>query len=466
MTLQDFLSRLDGVRGHGDKFMARCPAHDDHDPSLSITQGEDGRILLHCFAGCSTKSILDSLGLSLRDLFPENDDLSYLIGRGQSAEEISRLADAGVPVAEQAEAARRLEAREQDCKADAMGIFRPISEFQEIEAKWLVPEWIPAGQITLLASDGGVGKTSIVCNIAAAISSGGRCILDSSGARRDPQRVLFFTTEDSISQKLKKKLRLLHAQQSNIIAPDPALDDGGCLRGLKFGEPLLEEVIKQYRPALCIMDPVQGYVPANVNMCSRNAMRDCMSTLTGLGEQTGCAFLVVCHSNKRRGASGRDRISDSSDLWDIARSVIMAGYDPSEQGLRYLANEKNNYASLQETVLFRMTENGLPEHAGFSEKHDRDFIQESYSTPACATEPFNSALLDALEAASNPFEPVKFSYSSFEKIYGSSIWGGKQPKRALEAVRAEFEAGGYILEVKTIKLDGEPKKGFIIQKAG
>lgn len=466
MTLQDFLSRLDGVHGHGNKFTARCPAHDDHDPSLSVTQGADGRILLHCFAGCSPENIVGAMGLTMRDLFPENDDLTYLLGRGQSADEISRLADSGLSIAEQADAARRIEAREHEEKAGAISIFRPVSEFQEIEAKWLIPGWIPAGQITLLASDGGVGKTSVVCDIAAAISSGGRCILDAPGIRREPQQVLFLTTEDGISQKLKKKLRLLHANQDNVIAPDPTLDNDGYLRGLKFGEPLLEAVIKQYRPALCIMDPVQGYVPSNVNMCSRNAMRDCMSTLTGLGEQTGCAFLVVCHSNKRRGASGRDRISDSSDLWDIARSVIMAGYDPSEQGLRYLANEKNNYASLQETVLFRMTENGLPEHAGFSEKHDRDFIQESYSTPACATEPFNSALLDALEAASNPFEPVKFSYSSFEKIYGSSIWGGKQPKRALEAVRAEFEAGGYILEVKTIKLDGEPKKGFIIQKAG
>lgn len=466
MTLQDFLSRLDGVHGHGNKFTARCPAHDDHDPSLSITQGEDNRILLHCFAGCSTENIVSAMGLALKDLFPESDDLNYLIQHGQSATEISQLAESGISVAEQAQAVRRIEAREQDCKADAMSIFRPLSEFQEIEAKWLVPGWVPAGQITLLASDGGVGKTSVVCNIAAAISSGVRCILDSPDTRRDPQRVLLLTTEDSVSQKLKRKLRLLNANQMNIIAPDPSIDSNGYLRDLKFGEPLLENVIKQYRPALCVMDPVQGYVPANVNMCSRNAMRDCMSTLTSLGEQTGCAFLVVCHSNKRRGASGRDRISDSSDLWDIARSVIMAGYDPSEQGLRYLANEKNNYSSLQQTVLFRMNGNGLPEHAGFSEKHDRDFIQDAYSSTSSTPKPFNTALLDALEEAANPFEPIKFSYSSFEKIHGAAIWGGKQPKRALESVRAEFEAGGYDLVIKTIKMDGEAQKGFIIQKAG
>lgn len=466
MQISDFLARLDGVKKHGDRYTAKCPAHDDHTPSLSIREGADGRILLHCFAGCSVDQIVGAMGLKIVDLFPasDSDNLRYLLDHGQTAEDIAQRTEAGIPVAEQADAARRLELREQGQHTDALSLFRPVSEFEEVEAKWLVPGWIPEGQIALLASDGGIGKTSVVCNIAAAISSGGRCILDREPIQREPRKVLFLTTEDSISQKLKRKLRLLHANQENIIAPDPALDTDGYLRHLKFGEPLLGEVVKQYRPALCVLDPVQGFVAPSVNMCARNAMRDCMSTLANLGEQTGCAFLVVCHSNKRRGASGRDRISDSADLWDIARSVIMAGYDPTEQGVRYLANEKNNYARLQETVLFRMGDSGIPEHAGFSDKHDRDFVQDSYNSPTKAEEPFNTALLDALEQEANPFEAVRFSYSSFERVYGAGIWAGKQPKRALEAVRAEFEDGGYSLTIKTLKIDGKPEKGFVLQR--
>ena len=49
---------------------ARCPAHDDHDPSLSIGIGDDGKILLHCFAGCSMETIVAKLGLQPADLFP------------------------------------------------------------------------------------------------------------------------------------------------------------------------------------------------------------------------------------------------------------------------------------------------------------------------------------------------------------------------------------------------------------
>lgn len=65
----DFLSRLDGVKARGaGRLVARCPAHPDKSPSLSIREVDD-RILLHCFAGCEAASICEALGLSLKDLF-------------------------------------------------------------------------------------------------------------------------------------------------------------------------------------------------------------------------------------------------------------------------------------------------------------------------------------------------------------------------------------------------------------
>jgi hypothetical protein len=71
--IDNILSRLDGVRKNGSGWMARCCAHEDRNPSLSITEKE-GRILLKCFAGCDTASILDALGLTWQDLFA--DDLT------------------------------------------------------------------------------------------------------------------------------------------------------------------------------------------------------------------------------------------------------------------------------------------------------------------------------------------------------------------------------------------------------
>lgn len=68
MTLEDLLSRLDGVRRSSRGYRAHCPAHKDGSPSLSIAKG-DGGLLLHCFAGCEKPAIVAAIGLTMTDLF-------------------------------------------------------------------------------------------------------------------------------------------------------------------------------------------------------------------------------------------------------------------------------------------------------------------------------------------------------------------------------------------------------------
>ena len=72
MNVDALLSRLNGVKRTGkDRWLARCPAHDDKSPSLSIRELPDGRILLHDFASCSIEEILNSVELTFDALFPE-----------------------------------------------------------------------------------------------------------------------------------------------------------------------------------------------------------------------------------------------------------------------------------------------------------------------------------------------------------------------------------------------------------
>lgn len=72
MTAETLLARLDRVKATGQgRWIARCPAHEDRSPSLSIRELEDGRVLLHDFGGCDVGAILDAVGLDLSDLFPE-----------------------------------------------------------------------------------------------------------------------------------------------------------------------------------------------------------------------------------------------------------------------------------------------------------------------------------------------------------------------------------------------------------
>jgi hypothetical protein len=73
MTLEQILAKLEGVRGSAGQYTARCPAHDDTNASLSISQADDGRILVKCFAGCTFQNIVNALGLSESDFFPKND---------------------------------------------------------------------------------------------------------------------------------------------------------------------------------------------------------------------------------------------------------------------------------------------------------------------------------------------------------------------------------------------------------
>ena len=79
-----------------------------------------------------------------------------------------------------------------------LSLFKALDDFPEEDAKWLIPGWIPEGQISIIAADGGIGKTTIWCNVIAALSNGTACILDPPGTVRAPMKVMFLTTEDSV----------------------------------------------------------------------------------------------------------------------------------------------------------------------------------------------------------------------------------------------------------------------------
>jgi hypothetical protein len=68
--IDSVLSRLPDARRGGKGWMARCPHHEDSSASLSIAEGSDGRVLVHCFAGCPSLDVVADLGLSVVDLFP------------------------------------------------------------------------------------------------------------------------------------------------------------------------------------------------------------------------------------------------------------------------------------------------------------------------------------------------------------------------------------------------------------
>ena len=251
-----------------------------------------------------------------------------------------------------------------------------LSDVEEKEAEWHVWRYMPKGQINVLAGDGGAGKTTIWCGLAAAASNGMRAFFEEEvinpfePERKEPQKVIFFSSEDSLECTLKARLRKAGANLDNIYSA--SLKDERFSQ-IKFNSPLLKDLIKDVKPALVIFDPIQAFIPPDIQMGQRNAMRNCLNPLIGLGEEYGTTFLIVVHTNKRQGVYGRNRIADSADVWDIARSVIITG--TAKDNIRYLSHEKSNYGELGRTALYTI-EDGIAVFKEYCDKRDADFVRE------------------------------------------------------------------------------------------
>ena len=256
-----------------------------------------------------------------------------------------------------------------------------MADAEEKEPEWLIQDYMPRYQITSMAGDGGSGKTTDWCAIVAAISSGKRPFLLDGYIPFDynltgPGKVMFFSAEDSYEYTLKRRLRKNGANLANIISIDIADDR---FQDVKFNNPFLGQLIEKHRPVLCVFDPIQAFVPPEIRMGDRNAMRNCLAPLIGYGEKFGATFLIIEHANKQSGVWGRKRIADSADIWDISRSVIMAG-ETSEPGIRYLSHEKSNYGRTGKTILYCI-EDEVVKFKAYTDKKDKDFVTEvDYTT--------------------------------------------------------------------------------------
>ncbi|MCR9118097.1 MAG: hypothetical protein NXI22_14265, partial [bacterium] len=84
--IERVLAQLPDAQKTKEGWKARCKAHDDNNPSLSIATADDGRVLLHCHAGCRVEAVCDSLGLRMIDLMPTGDTIAKPSGKKSSAD--------------------------------------------------------------------------------------------------------------------------------------------------------------------------------------------------------------------------------------------------------------------------------------------------------------------------------------------------------------------------------------------
>ena len=261
-----------------------------------------------------------------------------------------------------------------------------MADIQERKAAWLIDGFIPRNELTILGGAGGIGKTFIWTALAAAVSSGRKPFLlnDSFSDNNEtlPQKVMFFSSEDDLGAVLRGRLRASGANLENIITVDSSSPD---FQRVKLNSAFLEQLIERYRPALVIFDPLQSFLPPRTDMRARNDMREAVSKLHVFGAKYGTTFLVVAHTNKAAGVWGRNRLADSSDLWDAARAVLICGMAEQKSGLRYLSPEKSSYGPLARTVLFRVEDNTVS-FVGYSDLRDEDYVRAASKQSAVAPE--------------------------------------------------------------------------------
>ena len=215
-------------------------------------------------------------------------------------------------------------------------------------------------------------------------------------------KVLILAGEDDPGKVLKARLLAAGADMNRVLVLTADDYFGKTGQPLTLKDQALADFAAKAGPLLLIVDPLQSFLPAGVEMASRNQMRSILLPLKAIASAQRCAVLLVMHSNKKQGVSDRKRLADSSDIWDMARSVLMMGRSNSD-GKIYLSHEKSSYSRPRQTVLLHIEDVELDGvrtaqavFDGYTDKKDADFIKEPRVRQAQTKEDTRDAILNVL----------------------------------------------------------------------
>jgi KaiC/GvpD/RAD55 family RecA-like ATPase len=230
-----------------------------------------------------------------------------------------------------------------------------IISMDEIKAKevdWLWYPYIPYGKITIVQGDPGEGKTTFVLQLAALLSKGEKlpCVDDNN----EPISIIYQTAEDGLDDTIKPRLVEAYADCSKIKVIDESKDP------LTMTDERIETAIAETGARLIILDPIQAYLGANVDMHRANEIRPVLQRLAFIAEKYKCAIVLIGHMNKSKGAKSTYRGLGSIDFQATARSVLIVGRIKENPTVRVIAHEKSSLAPEGDSIAFELdTESGF-----------------------------------------------------------------------------------------------------------
>lgn len=219
----------------------------------------------------------------------------------------------------------------------------PAADVRPEGLRWLWRDRIPLGKLTLLAGDGGLGKSTLTIALAAQLSHGS---LDGE-LKGEAAGTLILSTEDDAADTIVPRLMAAGADLSrvHVQAEDP--ESGYAPVSLPDDQEALVDVVETLGVRLVVFDPLTAFLSERVDSFKDQSVRRALGPVTAFARQRGVAVVGIMHLNRREGAEVSSRISGSSGFRNAARSVLIFGADPDDPeapdgSRRVIAQEKAN----------------------------------------------------------------------------------------------------------------------------
>lgn len=233
-------------------------------------------------------------------------------------------------------------------KPETVKIIR-MSDVEPTPVEWLWKPYLPFGKLSVLQGNPGEGKTYFAMHLAAACTNGK---LLPNMERMEPFNVIYQTAEDGLGDTVKPRLIEAGADLDRVLV----IDDSDVQ--LTLSDERIEKAIVENNARLVIIDPIQAYLGADVDMNRANEVRPIFMRLGQVAQRTGCAILLIGHLNKAAGMQSLQRGLGSIDIAAAVRSVMFIGKLKHDPTMRILTHEKSSLAPPGVSLAFSLGDEG------------------------------------------------------------------------------------------------------------